>query len=66
MNFIINYNSIYYETFFYPFLILITFNFSEAFAQSEIPNHIKEKITYPVFDFHPWVGVVPVANGSVW
>ncbi|EAZ79431.2 hypothetical protein ALPR1_04293 [Algoriphagus machipongonensis] len=33
-----------------------------CFAQGEIPPHIKEHITYPVLDFHPWVGVMPVDN----
>tara|TARA_R110002020_G_scaffold108231_1_gene250894 strand:+ start:24356 stop:24865 length:510 start_codon:yes stop_codon:yes gene_type:complete len=27
-----------------------------------MPNHIKDKITYPVLDFHPWVGVIPISN----
>ena len=31
-------------------------------AQGELPPHIKENITYPVLDFHPWVGVMPVEN----
>lgn len=33
-----------------------------SFAQEDIPPHIKEKITYPVLDFHPWVGVMPVQD----
>lgn len=33
-----------------------------AFAQDDLPPHIKENITYPVLDFHPWVGVMPVEN----
>jgi len=29
---------------------------SSLFAQ--LPEHLEGKMTYPVFDFHPWVGVV--------
>ena len=45
------------KRFFYPLFLLILLNYSGVFAQGEMPDHIKEKITYPVFDFHPWVGV---------
>lgn len=53
------------KRFFYPLFLLILLNYSGAFAQGEMPDHIKEKITYPVFDFHPWVGVMPVSNGAL-
>lgn len=53
------------KRFFYPLFLLILLNYSGVFAQGEMPDHIKEKITYPVFDFHPWVGVMPVSNGAL-
>ncbi|TNF41394.1 MAG: hypothetical protein EP311_07275 [Cytophagales bacterium] len=34
----------------------------ELIAQQEMPEFIKNKITYPVLDFHPWVGVIPIEN----
>lgn len=33
-----------------------------CFAQGGMPPHIKENITYPVLDFHPWVGVMPIED----
>lgn len=36
-----------------------------SFAQLEMPPHIKDKITYPVLDFHPWVGVIPIENPAI-
>lgn len=52
------------KLFFYALTMLFMVNFSDAFAQDSMPAHIKENITYPVLDFHPWVGVIPVANGA--
>jgi intracellular sulfur oxidation DsrE/DsrF family protein len=43
------------------FLLLIVGSIG-CFAQGEMPPHIKENITYPVLDFHPWIGVMPVEN----
>ena len=42
----------------FPFLALS----SDLMAQQEMPDHIKNKITYPVLDFHPWVGVIPIED----
>lgn len=52
------------KLFFSSLLVLILVNVSIAFAQSEMPDHVKKDITYPVLDFHPWIGVMPVANGA--
>ncbi len=35
---------------------------NQVFPQMKMPDHIKEKITYPVLDFAPWVGVMPVSD----
>jgi len=43
---------------FFTFLLLSNL----ATAQMTMPDHIKEKMTYPVLDFAPWVGVVPISN----
>lgn len=53
------------KLFFYPAFVLLFFSFSGVFAQGEMPDHIKEKITYPVLDFHPWIGVMPVSDGAL-
>jgi intracellular sulfur oxidation DsrE/DsrF family protein len=34
----------------------------DSFGQMAMPDHIKSKITYPVLDFAPWVGVMPVVD----
>lgn len=48
------------------FFSLITFGFiSISFAQSKMPEHIKEKMTYPALDFDPWVGVIPIENSAM-
>ncbi|TFV96174.1 hypothetical protein E4S40_08090 [Algoriphagus kandeliae] len=36
-----------------------------ALAQDEIPAHIKDHITYPVLDFHPFVGVMPIQDPAL-
>jgi len=36
-----------------------------ALAQDDLPPHIKENITYPVLNFHPWVGVMPVEGPAM-
>lgn len=38
---------------------------SSSFAQMNMPEHIKEKMTYPVLDFAPWVGVIPVVDPAM-
>lgn len=43
-------------------LVLFSASILQSFAQGDIPPHIKEKITYPVLDFHPWIGVMPVQD----
>ncbi len=53
------------KLFFYPALVFFLFSFSLVWAQGEMPDHIKEKITYPVLDFHPWIGVIPVFDGAL-
>lgn len=51
---------------FIPLLLFLGFGvFRAAQAQEEIPLHIKEEITYPVFDFHPFVGVMPVEDPAL-
>lgn len=32
---------------------------------NDLPDRIKEKMTYPVLDFAPWVGVVPISNPAM-
>ncbi|TDQ17537.1 intracellular sulfur oxidation DsrE/DsrF family protein [Algoriphagus boseongensis] len=44
---------------------IILFSGIQAFAQGDMPPHIKDKMTYPVLDFHPWVGVIPVENPAL-
>ena len=46
----------------FSFLLLITFSVTKSFAQDILPPYIKEVITYPVLDFHRWVGVMPVQD----
>lgn len=53
------------KLFFYALTVLLLANFSVALAQDGMPPHIKDNITYPVLDFHPWVGVMPIANGAL-
>lgn len=43
-------------------LIFILGASMKSYGQDEIPAHILEKITYPVLDFHPFIGVMPVDN----
>jgi intracellular sulfur oxidation DsrE/DsrF family protein len=51
---------------FIPLLFLLVLGFSfQSFSQDEIPAYIKEKITYPVLDFHPYVGVMPVEEPAL-
>jgi intracellular sulfur oxidation DsrE/DsrF family protein len=38
-------------------LIVFLFFSSPLFAQ-QLPPHLADRMEYPVFDFHPWVGVV--------
>lgn len=52
------------KLFFYPAFVIFLFSFSQVWAQGDMPDHIKEKITYPVLDFHPWIGVIPVFDGA--
>lgn len=47
------------------FLILVIATSLSVFAQDDMPPHIKDHITYPVLDFHPWVGVLPVENPAM-
>lgn len=37
----------------------------QSFSQDEIPPYLKEKITYPVLDFHPFIGVMPVEEPAL-
>lgn len=53
------------KVFFLTFFALMTFSLSQSFAQSKIPPHIKEKMTYPALDFAPWVGVIPIENAAM-
>ncbi|WP_425636236.1 DsrE family protein [Algoriphagus yeomjeoni] len=46
-------------------LFAFTFSSGESLAQDNMPPHIQESITYPFLDFHPWVGVMPVANPAM-
>jgi intracellular sulfur oxidation DsrE/DsrF family protein len=43
-------------------LALVLIVQSTSFAQMTMPEHIKEKMTYPVLNFAPWVGVIPVVD----
>ena len=36
-----------------------------SFAQMTMPDHIKDKMTYPVLDFAPWVGVIPIVDSAM-
>ena len=36
-----------------------------VFAQNSIPPHIKNNITYPLLDFTPWIGVMPIENPAM-
>jgi intracellular sulfur oxidation DsrE/DsrF family protein len=46
-------------------LVFLFGSFQMAFCQEEIPAHIKDKITYPVLNFHPFVGVIPIESPSI-
>ncbi|NVJ86916.1 MAG: DsrE family protein [Algoriphagus sp.] len=46
--------------------LVIFLGFSlKAIAQEEVPPHIKDHITYPVLDFHPFVGVMPIQDPAL-
>lgn len=47
------------------FLLIFAVSLSQSHGQESMPPHIKDIITYPVLDFHPWVGVMPVANPAM-
>ncbi|SFU04803.1 Intracellular sulfur oxidation protein, DsrE/DsrF family [Algoriphagus locisalis] len=47
------------------FFLIFSVSWSSSFAQESLPPHIKDNIIYPVLDFHPWVGVMPVANPAM-
>ncbi|PZX60182.1 intracellular sulfur oxidation DsrE/DsrF family protein [Algoriphagus ratkowskyi] len=53
------------KRFFYSLAVMLLFNLSFTFAQDGMPPHIKDHITYPVLDFHPWVGVMPTENAAL-
>jgi intracellular sulfur oxidation DsrE/DsrF family protein len=36
-----------------------------CFSQTQIPPYLEGKITYPVLDFHPFVGVIPIENPAI-
>jgi intracellular sulfur oxidation DsrE/DsrF family protein len=38
---------------------------SISFAQMNMAEHIKGKMTYPVLDFAPWVGVIPIVDAAM-
>ena len=46
------------------FFVLILVSLSPSFSQN-MPPHIAEKITYPLLDFAPWVGVIPIENAAM-
>ena len=49
-----------------PLLLLLFLGLSfQSFSQDEIPPYLKEKITYPVLDFHPFIGVMPVEEPAL-
>lgn len=39
-------------------LITLALIFQCGFLLAQMPKHLEGKMTYPVFDFNPWVGVV--------
>lgn len=47
------------------FLILMTSAVVPAISQESMPPHIAGKITYPLLDFAPWVGVMPIENAAM-
>ncbi|MEP0713595.1 DsrE family protein [Algoriphagus sp.] len=53
------------KLFFFSLSLIFLANFTGAFAQEGMPPHIKDHITYPVLDFHPWVGVMPSKNAAL-
>ena len=47
-------------------ILLLALGFQgDLFAQESVPPHIKDHITYPVLDFAPWVGVMPIENPAM-
>lgn len=53
------------KLFFYSLLSFILLSFTGSFAQNGLPPHIKDHITYPILDFGPWVGVMPIENAAL-
>ncbi|WP_051287187.1 DsrE family protein [Algoriphagus mannitolivorans] len=39
--------------------------FFPSFSQTQMPPYLEGKITYPVLDFHPFVGVIPIENAAI-
>jgi len=39
-------------------LLILTYTLLPALGFAQLPAHLEGKMEYPVFDFHPWVGVV--------
>lgn len=39
-------------------LIILCFAITPSLMFAQLPDYLQDKMEYPVFDFHPWVGVV--------
>ncbi|PZX53308.1 DsrE family protein [Algoriphagus chordae] len=50
------------KLFCFSLLLLSTLTLTNIYAQGSMPAHIKERITYPALDFHPWIGVMSVED----
>ena len=47
------------------FTLLIASLSIPLFSQTQMPPYLEGKITYPVLDFHPFVGVIPIENPAI-
>lgn len=53
------------KLFFFALVSLFLLKTTIANCQDDMPPHIKDYITYPALDFHPWVGVMPIKDPAM-
>ena len=46
-------------------IMLLTIAFLPAIQAQQMPSYLEGKVEYPVFDMHPWMGVIKVENPAL-